>query len=146
MHDRKSSSSATGAQSILFGIRLISFCAFFSSALLLFFGFVMSKFAFEFVLERMHRLPAETNPLAYVVIPLMGVLLYVLASIAFIAGLELWKLRARGRSLAMVSMIFVFLVGLRVGSGGPHGDPSGRITGIGMIFALLSAITSSNPP
>ena len=127
---------------------LLSSFAFLASALIavesLYLGYQLLVF-----LKHAAKAPFENvMPLAYVVVPVAWVCVALLAWIAFEAGLDLWRLRDRGRKLALAALILVLMFGYFLAWVSGFFDSAGGVVGIvlcalaisGFIYLLLPGV------
>lgn len=82
----------------------------------------------------------EVESLAYIFVPLAWLSLAALAWIAFTAGLDLWRMRSRGRKLTLVTMSLILIYGVILTWAGVPYDWGFASVGIAMCVIGISSV------
>lgn len=115
------------------GVTILSGLAFLASA---FIAFEAAYSAYESILfaSQAAKAPfARIAPLGYVLIFLAWLCLVTLGWIAFFAGLDLWRMRSRGRKLTLVAMLLILSLGI-------FSFAAGSFIGIGLCVIAICSI------
>jgi heme/copper-type cytochrome/quinol oxidase subunit 3 len=122
------------------GVILLSCLAFLTSAIS---GVVAFLVFYQILLFFRHSPQSRTEdvqPLAYVLVPLAWICVITLAGIAFTAGIDLWRMKNRGRKLAITSMILLLPLGILFALASNEYEHDIKITAVGVCIVCSASI------
>ena len=141
LEDRAALSALENTRQRPIGVSLLSCFAFLAAAVIAL-ECLYSAYQLLVFIRHAARVPFENvQPLAYVVVPIAWVCVAILAWIAFAAGLDLWRLRDRGRRLTLVAMILVLVLGYFLALISGFFDSVGGVVGIVLCVLAVSSVT-----
>lgn len=122
------------------GVILLSCLAFLTSALSGVVAFLVIYQIFLFFRHSPQSRTEYVQPLAYVLVPIAWICVITLAGIACTAGIDLWRMKSRGRKLAITSMILLLPLGIVFALVSNEYEHDIKMTGVGVCIVCSAAI------